>query len=200
MLALLLYLQQDKQPLAAEGSSLAAESTQEEQSSSADTNSEEQPKRQKEQVQKILANVRQNFGKIYVAPEFTEEDLVPVEMPDLDVSDFSGSDGGEEEEEEEDAADGETADDEVTKSKPAAAATDPGKVASQKSSRQVIRDLDEKISKYKQFLERAKSKHFSAIRFVTPKPLNRPSFVYRLIALIAGLRAKPLHAGQTLSP
>lgn len=140
-----------------------------------------------------------------MAPEFTEEDLVPVEMPDLDVSDFSGSDDeeadvGEEEEEQEDAADGETAGEEVTESKPTAADTDPGKVASQKSSRQVIRDLDEKISKYKQFLERAKSKHFSAIRFVTPKPLNHPSFVYCLIALIAGQRAKQLHAGQTLSP
>lgn len=112
-----------------------------------------------------------------MAPEFTEEDLVPVEMPDLDVSDLSGSDDEEadvreeEQEKQEEAAGGETADEEVAESKPAAAATDPGKVASQKSSRQVIRDLDEKISKYKQFLERAKSKHFSAIRFVTPKPL-----------------------------
>lgn len=121
-----------------------------------------------------------------------------MEMPDLDMSDFSGSDV--EEEEQEEAADGETAGEEVNESKPTAAATDPGKVVSQKSSRQVIRDLDEKISKYKQFLERAKSKHFSAIRFVTPKPLNHPSFVYCLIALIAGLRAKQLHAGQTLSP
>lgn len=141
-----------------------------------------------------------------MAPEFTEEDLVPVEMPDLDMSDLSGSDDEEadvreeEQEEQEEAAGGETADDEVAESKPAAAATDPGKVASQKSSRQVIRDLDEKISKYKQFLERAKSKHFSAIRFVTPKPLNHPSFVYCLIALIAGQRAKQLHAGQRLSP
>lgn len=189
-----------------EGSSLAAENKQEEQSSSTDTNSEEQQKRQKEQVQKILANVRQNFGKIYVAPEFTEEDLVPVEMPDLDVSDISGSDdeeadvGEEEQEEQMEAANGEEASEGVTASKHAAAATDPGKVASQKSSRQVIRDLDEKISKYKQFLERAKSKHFSAIRFVTPKPLNHPSSVYCLIALIAGQRAKQLHAGQTLSP
>lgn len=169
---------EDKEPLAAEGPSLAAENKQEEQSSGADTNSEEQQKRQKEQVQKILANVRQNFGKIYVAPEFTEEDLVPVEMPDLDVSDFSGSDdeepGGEEEEEEqqqqqEDAADGEAAGEEMMESKP-----DPGKGASQKSSRQVIRDLDEKISKYKQFLERAKSKHFSAIRI--PKALSEKVF------------------------
>lgn len=130
-----------------------------------------------------------------MAPEFTEEDLVPVEMPDLDVSDFSGSDdeeaGGEEEgeeeqqQQEEDAADGEAAGEEMTESKP-----DSGKGASQKSSRQVIRDLDEKISKYKQFLERAKSKHFSAIRFVTPKP-HHLSFVYGLICCDCGQRTKP---------
>nr|XP_024660028.1 nucleolar GTP-binding protein 2-like [Maylandia zebra] len=58
---------------------------------------EEEQQRQKEQVQKILANVRQNFGKISVAPEFSEEDLVPMDMPDLDMSDFSGSDGEEDE-------------------------------------------------------------------------------------------------------
>uniref|UniRef100_A0A665TDX5 Nucleolar GTP-binding protein 2 n=1 Tax=Echeneis naucrates TaxID=173247 RepID=A0A665TDX5_ECHNA len=68
-------------------------------------------------VQKILANVRQNFGKINVAPEFSEEDLVPEEEPN-----------------------------------------------GNKSSREVIRELDEKIAKYKQFLDRAKSKRFSAIR------------------------------------
>lgn len=130
-----------------------------------------------------------------MAPEFTEEDLVPVEMPDLDVSDFSGSDAedgdeGEEEEGEKEAAVGETAGEEVTESKPAAVATGLGKAASHKSSRQVIRDLDEKISKYKQFLERAKSKHFSAIRFVTPKALKHPSFGSCFIALIFGAESK----------
>ncbi|KAF1388231.1 hypothetical protein PFLUV_G00088040 [Perca fluviatilis] len=104
--------------------------------------------RKKEQVQKILSNVRQNFGKINVAPEFTEEDLVPVEMPDLELSDFSGSDGEEDSEEEE--------------------------AASNKSSREVIRELDEKISKYKHFLDRAKSKRFSAIRI--PKALSDKAF------------------------
>uniref|UniRef100_A0A665TGI5 Nucleolar GTP-binding protein 2 n=1 Tax=Echeneis naucrates TaxID=173247 RepID=A0A665TGI5_ECHNA len=78
---------------------------------------QQQQQRQKEQVQKILANVRQNFGKINVAPEFSEEDLVPEEEPN-----------------------------------------------GNKSSREVIRELDEKIAKYKQFLDRAKSKRFSAIR------------------------------------
>uniref|UniRef100_A0A3P8WW60 Nucleolar GTP-binding protein 2 n=1 Tax=Cynoglossus semilaevis TaxID=244447 RepID=A0A3P8WW60_CYNSE len=80
-----------------------------------------QQQKQKEQLQAILANVRQNFGKINVAPEFNDEDLVPVEIPDLDLSDFSAN---------------------------------------------VIRALDEKIAKYKQFLDRAKSKRFSEIRSV----------------------------------
>lgn len=140
--------------------------------------------------------MRQNFGKIYVAPEFTEEDLVPVEMPDLDASDFSGSDdeeagveegdgdeedgaGEEDAAGEDDGADVEPTVEKAEESKPTAA--DPSKAKGQKSSREVIRDLDEKISKYKQFLERAKNKRFSAIRSVTPKP-HHLSFVYCLIS------------------
>uniref|UniRef100_A0A3B4WJC6 Nucleolar GTP-binding protein 2 n=1 Tax=Seriola lalandi dorsalis TaxID=1841481 RepID=A0A3B4WJC6_SERLL len=134
---------------------------------------QQQQQRQKEQVQKILANVRQNFGKINVAPEFSEEDLVPVEMPDLDMSDFSGSDDEKDSEEEQDGeedrtsvgpADGGTEDSEPT-------TVQTGKAEnSNKSSREVIRELDEKITKYKQFLDRAKSKRFSAIRSVCPQP------------------------------
>uniref|UniRef100_A0A3B3RSK5 Nucleolar GTP-binding protein 2 n=1 Tax=Paramormyrops kingsleyae TaxID=1676925 RepID=A0A3B3RSK5_9TELE len=121
-----------------------------------------------EQVPKLLTNVRQNFGKINVGPEFTEEDLVPVE-----VSDFSdeeeehseeedvgsdGPDGGEESE------DGE---DESEKAEEPKAA--PAK-AEVKDSRQVVKELDQKIAKYKQFLSRAKCKRFSAIRI--PKSLT----------------------------
>lgn len=168
----LLDLFQDKQPLAVEGPSEVVENAQEEQADNPDGISEEQQQRQKEQVQKIVANVRQNFGKIYVAPEFNEEDLVPVEMPDLDMSDFSGSDG-EEESEEEESAEGERArvepaDGETEESEPTTAQT--GKANGNKSSHEVIRELDEKISKYKQFLDRAKSKRFSAIRFVFSHP------------------------------
>lgn len=119
--------------------------------------------RQKEQVQKILANVRQNFGKIYVAPEFNEEDLVPVEMPDLDMGDISGSDG----EAVDEGDDGEKDD---IAANPGAEETEESKSGGTKtnkakSSREVIRELDDKIFKYKQFLEQAKSKRFSAIRF-----------------------------------
>uniref|UniRef100_A0A8C6PGP8 Nucleolar GTP-binding protein 2 n=1 Tax=Nothobranchius furzeri TaxID=105023 RepID=A0A8C6PGP8_NOTFU len=115
----------------------------------------------KEQVQKILANVRQNFGKINVAPEFSEEDLIPVDMPDLDVSDFSGSDADEGDGEEDEAI-AKPADEEEGVSEAVTSQTDRAQV--KKSSREVIRELDEKIAKYKQFLDQAKSKRFSAIR------------------------------------
>ncbi|XP_040900968.1 nucleolar GTP-binding protein 2 [Toxotes jaculatrix] len=171
--------------LPVEGPSEVPENVQEEQPDNPDAKSEEQEEhqqrqqRQKEQVQQIVANVRQNFGKINVAPEFSEEDLVPVEMPDLDMSEFSGSDDeedGEEEEEEEDGEEDRTsveaANGETEVSEPTAAQA--GKANSNKSSREVIRELDEKIAKYKQFLDRAKSKRFSSIRI--PKALSEKVF------------------------
>lgn len=168
--------QEDKEQMAVEEPSEVAETEEQPDNPDAITEDEQQQRlqRQKEQVQKILTNVRQNFGKINVAPEFSEEDLVPVEMPDLDMSDLSDSgsedeeDSEDEEAEEEDgpseSADGQTED-----------STDAhtGK-ANGKSSREVIRELDEKISKYKQFLDRAKSKRFSAIRI--PKALSDKAF------------------------
>ncbi|XP_067457012.1 nucleolar GTP-binding protein 2 [Thunnus thynnus] len=175
--------QEDKEHLAVEGPSEVVENVQEEQPDKSEPLSAEheeqqhQQQRKKEEVQKILSNVRQNFGKINVAPEFSEEDLVPVEMPDLDISDFSGSDGEEdsEEEEEDEGGDGtvvEPADGETELSEPTTART--GKANYNKSSREVIRELDEKIAKYKQFLDRAKSKRFSAIRI--PKALSDKVF------------------------
>uniref|UniRef100_A0A667ZRK9 Nucleolar GTP-binding protein 2 n=1 Tax=Myripristis murdjan TaxID=586833 RepID=A0A667ZRK9_9TELE len=138
--------------------------------------SQDKEQLQKEQVQRILTSVRQNFGKINVAPEFSEEDLVPVEMPNLDLPDFSGSDGEEEVSEGEDdavedgtdvaPADGDTEVAETT--------AQTGKANGSASSREVIRELDEKIAKYKQFLDRAKSKRFSAIRI--PKALSDKVF------------------------
>ncbi|KAM9852715.1 nucleolar GTP-binding protein 2 [Aulostomus maculatus] len=168
--------QEDMEGLPAEGPSEVAEDVpagQLDESNVVCTEPEEQQhtQRQKEQVQKMLANVRQNFGKINVAPEFNEEDLVPVEMPDLDISDFSGSNDEEEEDGEEDGAD-EPAPEETQFSKPTAAQA--GKSNNSKSSREVIRELDEKIAKYKQFLDRAKSKRFSAIRI--PKALSDKVF------------------------
>lgn len=132
----------------------------------------EQLQRQKEQVQKILSNVRQNFGKINVAPEFSEEDLIPVEMPDLDVSDNSGSEADEDEGAEEDEGKVEPGEEEAE-----AAASQTEKANGKKSSQEVIRELDEKISKYKQFLDRAKSKRFSAIRSVLKSKFHCIFFV-----------------------
>ncbi|KAM4735005.1 nucleolar GTP-binding protein 2 [Anableps anableps] len=166
----------DEKALPIEGPPAAVENAQEQQPENLDGTSgeqEEQQQRQKEQVQKILANVRQNFGKISVAPEFTEEDLIPVEMPDLDLSDFSGSDadedvdedeGGEEDEPGVEPSDGDAED--------ASSQTDSTK--DKKSLKEVIREHDEKIAKYKQFLDRAKSKRFSAIRI--PKALSDKVF------------------------
>uniref|UniRef100_A0A3Q3LRJ4 Nucleolar GTP-binding protein 2 n=1 Tax=Labrus bergylta TaxID=56723 RepID=A0A3Q3LRJ4_9LABR len=168
----------DQEVLAVEGPSDMVENVQEEQLDNPDATSEEHKKQQqrqqkeKEQVQKILSNVRQNFGKINVAPEFSEEDLVPVEMPDLDVADYSGSDGEEDGEEE----DGE--DEDETKVKPADGETEvpepsttpTGKADGNKNPRAVVRELDAKIAKYKQFLDRAKSKRFSEIRSVCSHP------------------------------
>uniref|UniRef100_A0A667ZI24 Nucleolar GTP-binding protein 2 n=1 Tax=Myripristis murdjan TaxID=586833 RepID=A0A667ZI24_9TELE len=146
---LLCCFSQDKEQLPAEGLSEAAENVQEEQpeNQEGDTMSTEQ--------ERILTSVRQNFGKINVAPEFSEEDLVPVEMPNLDLPDFSGSDG------EEEVSEGE--DDAVEDGTDVAPADGDTEV--------VIRELDEKIAKYKQFLDRAKSKRFSAIRSVSCKHL-----------------------------
>uniref|UniRef100_A0A3B3CKM8 Nucleolar GTP-binding protein 2 n=1 Tax=Oryzias melastigma TaxID=30732 RepID=A0A3B3CKM8_ORYME len=146
------------------------ESMQEDALSSTSAEQEEQQQKKKEQVQKILSNVRQNFGKINVVPEFSEEDLVPVEMPDLDMSDFSGSEA-EEDEAEDERLEGDDGKNDAEKSIAETSGatnsqTDTDKEKDEKSSKDVIRELDAKIAKYKHFLDRAKSKRFSAIRSV----------------------------------
>ncbi|XP_068611864.1 nucleolar GTP-binding protein 2 [Brachionichthys hirsutus] len=167
---------ESKAPLAVEVPSGVVENMQEEKqdgpNAATEDHEEQRQQEQKEQVQKILANVRQNFGKIYVAPEFNEEDLVPVEMPDLDMSELSGSDDEEEDVGEEDQADVGAADGETVEPGPMTSET--CKETGSKGSREAIRELDVKISKYRHFLERAKSKHFSAIRI--PKELSDKVF------------------------
>ncbi|KAK5891981.1 hypothetical protein CesoFtcFv8_012406 [Champsocephalus esox] len=146
-----------KAPVPVEGPSEAVEVVMEEQTDNPAGVSEEQDEkkqRQKERVQKIISSVKQNFGKINVAPEFNEEDLVPVEMPDLGLSDLSGSDG------------------EGEGDKPTTAPTD--KTDAKKKPRATIRQLDEKINKYKHFLDRAQNKCFSSIRI--PKALAEKAF------------------------
>uniref|UniRef100_A0A8C5AX58 Nucleolar GTP-binding protein 2 n=1 Tax=Gadus morhua TaxID=8049 RepID=A0A8C5AX58_GADMO len=156
--------------------------------------------KQKEQVQKILAGVRQNFGKISVAPEFNDEDLDPVEMADLDPSDFSDveeedeEDAGEEEKEEEQQEEQAAAGGQVGRPSTAAAGVTKG-------PSNTIRQLDEKIAKYKQFLDRAKSKRFSAIRYVPqPGPIP-PSSLWPLGARAIPLgRSKKRRAGEEETP
>lgn len=141
-------------------------------SSSSGQEAQEQQSHQQEQVQRMLASIRQNFGKINVAPEFSEEDLVPVEMPDLPDtfgSEDEGSEeneGGSEDEDGEGEEEEETGGDEVAEK---AAEEGPAAQAGgskSKSAREVNRELDGKIAKLKHFLDRAKSKRFSAIRSV----------------------------------
>uniref|UniRef100_A0A8C7XMY7 Nucleolar GTP-binding protein 2 n=1 Tax=Oryzias sinensis TaxID=183150 RepID=A0A8C7XMY7_9TELE len=118
---------------------------------------EQQQQRKKEQVQKILANVRQNFGKINVAPEFSEEDLVPEE--DAEDERLEGDDSNVDNDAEKSTGDAEM-------SVPTNSQTETNMEKDAKSSKQVLQELDAKIAKYKHFLDRAKSKRFSAIRSV----------------------------------
>lgn len=89
-----------------------------------------------------LSHVRQNFGKLNVAPQFSQEDLVPVNMLDADETD------SELEEEKEDCC-------------------PPGRAG----TKAVLKSLEEKIAKYKRFLDKAKAKRFSAIRYGLASPL-----------------------------
>lgn len=126
-------------------------------------------KKKKEEVQKLFNDVKQNFGKINVAPEFSEEDLVPVEM--LDMMEASGSEDEEEEEEEEkEQVEEETGEQQEEESSVSESTAKAGK----KSTEEVNKEMDEKIAKLKHFLDRAKSKHFSAIRI--PKGLSEKVF------------------------
>lgn len=103
------------------------------------------------EMQQILARVRQNFGKINVGPQFSEDDLVPVEMSDLEDLESSA-----EEEEQEQEQLGEDADEECSR--------DTQEEPVENDTKAVIRALDEKIAKYQKFLNKAKAKKFSAIR------------------------------------
>lgn len=107
-----------------------------------DTNSE---------MQQILARVRQNFGRINVVPQFSGDDLVPLEMSDIDEELESSS--AEEEEEQEQQGD------EEEESYP-----EPQEEHVENDTKAVIKALDEKIAKYQKFLNKAKAKKFSAVR------------------------------------
>ncbi|XP_074236633.1 nucleolar GTP-binding protein 2 isoform X2 [Saimiri boliviensis] len=103
------------------------------------------------EMQQILARVRQNFGKINVVPQFSEDDLVPVEVSDLEEALDSFSD--EEVEEQEQQRDA------VEESSSESEEEHVGN-----DTKAVIKALDEKIAKYQKFLDKAKAKKFSAVR------------------------------------
>ncbi|OCT94829.1 hypothetical protein XELAEV_18012510mg [Xenopus laevis] len=125
--------------------------------------SQDQEEPDRNQIKDLMSNVRQNFGKIYVAPEFSEEDLVPIDgIPD--ISDV-------ESEEEEDPSE-----EEETEEKSNNLLTDGTKNSNTKdrSAKALVKELDDRIAKYKRFLEKAKAKRFSALRI--PKQLTENLF------------------------
>uniref|UniRef100_A0A8C0QXR5 Nucleolar GTP-binding protein 2 n=1 Tax=Canis lupus dingo TaxID=286419 RepID=A0A8C0QXR5_CANLU len=103
--------------------------------------------------EQILARVRQNFGKINVVPQFSGDDLVPLEMSDVDeeLESFSGEE--EEQQEEEEDQPGDSEEESCQESQEEHAGND---------TKAVIKALDEKIAKYQKFLNKAKAKKFSA--------------------------------------
>uniref|UniRef100_A0A8C9UQX8 Nucleolar GTP-binding protein 2 n=1 Tax=Spermophilus dauricus TaxID=99837 RepID=A0A8C9UQX8_SPEDA len=104
------------------------------------------------EMQQILTRVRQNFGKINVVPQFSGDDLVPVEVSDIEEELESLS--AEEEEEEEQPGEEDEAESYQE------SLEEPG----QSDTKAVIKALDEKIAKYQKFLNKAKAKKFSAVR------------------------------------
>ncbi|NXH18545.1 NOG2 protein, partial [Bucco capensis] len=128
---------------------------------------EEEKRSTDSEMKQLMSHVRQNFGRINVAPQFSEEDLVPVDVPGFEETDSDAS--GEEEEQEEEKEEHEPAQHAGEQEESQLAV--PG---ARESSRAVLKALDEKIAKYKKFLDKAKAKRFSAIRI--PKQLTEKVF------------------------
>ncbi|XP_071624212.1 nucleolar GTP-binding protein 2 [Heliangelus exortis] len=116
------------------------------------------------EIKQLMSHVRQNFGRINVAPEFSEEDLIPVDVPGFETDNDSS---GEEEQEEE----GEECKQQQDAGEEESQVVAPG---AKESSKAVLKALDEKIAKYKKFLDKARAKRFSAIRI--PKQLTEKVF------------------------
>nr|XP_019582112.1 PREDICTED: nucleolar GTP-binding protein 2 [Rhinolophus sinicus] len=107
------------------------------------------------EMQQILARVRQNFGKINVVPQFSGDDLVPLEMSDIDEELENSCAEEEEEEEEGQQRQGDDEEESYPESQEEHVEND---------TKAVIKALDEKIAKYQKFLDKAKAKKFSAVR------------------------------------
>ncbi|KTF87529.1 hypothetical protein cypCar_00007186 [Cyprinus carpio] len=105
----------------------------------------------KEEMQKIFSNVKQNFGKINVAPEFSEEDLVPVEIPDILDPSWSEDEDEQDEENEEDE---EKVEEQIGgQQKEESSVSESPTKAEKKSTCDVNKEMDEKIAKLKHFLD-----------------------------------------------
>uniref|UniRef100_A0A8C5LWN5 Nucleolar GTP-binding protein 2 n=1 Tax=Leptobrachium leishanense TaxID=445787 RepID=A0A8C5LWN5_9ANUR len=124
------------------------------------TDGQEDESSGKKEMKELMSTVRQNFGKINVAPEFSGEDLAPIEMDGL--SDFSDLDSEDEDNVEIEEESKETNEDNKLK--------DDLTVPKKQNSKTLLKDLDDRIEKYKKFLDKAKAKRFSALRI--PKELN----------------------------
>ncbi|KAM8796200.1 NOG2 protein, partial [Eudromia elegans] len=118
------------------------------------------------EIKQLMSHVRQNFGRINVAPEFSEEDLVPVDVSGFETDSDSPA---EEEEEEEEEKENEQHQESAIEGESQSAVQD-----ARESSKAVIKALEEKIAKCKKFLDKAKAKRFSAIRI--PKQLTEKVF------------------------
>ncbi|KAG8451502.1 hypothetical protein GDO86_003638 [Hymenochirus boettgeri] len=122
--------------------------------------SQEQEIPERNEMKQLMSHVRQNFGKITVAPEFSQEDLVPFEIEGIpDISDVESEE--EEEELESPCRELQTDGIENTGTK-------------DKETKVLLKDLDDRIAKYKKFLAKAKAKRFSALRI--PKHLTENMF------------------------
>ncbi|XP_072211365.1 nucleolar GTP-binding protein 2 [Excalfactoria chinensis] len=156
------------EPPASEGAMTSSQSNNEKEiSESVESNVEptEEKKNTDTEMKQLMANVRQNFGRINVAPQFSEEDLIPVDVPGFDETD---SDLPEEEEQEEEEEENEQHQDSVEEE------SEPTVESGRESSKAVLQALEEKIAKCKKFLDKAKAKRFSAIRI--PKQLSEKVF------------------------
>ncbi|NXT85734.1 NOG2 protein, partial [Zapornia atra] len=156
------------QPHALEVAMTSSQDTNEEKISESVESSVEpaEEKNNTDEIRQLMSHVRQNFGRINVAPQFSEEDLVPVDLPGFDEeeSDFSGEEEREEEKEENEQQQDPAEEEESQLAVPSA----------RESSKAALQALDEKIAKYKKFLDKAKAKRFSAIRI--PKQLSEKVF------------------------
>ncbi|NXM06003.1 NOG2 protein, partial [Tyrannus savana] len=116
------------------------------------------------EIRQLMSHVRQNFGRINVAPQFSEEDLVPVDVPGFDETDSDSCGEEEQEEEKENEQHQDAGEEESQVAAPSA----------RESPKAVLKALEDKIAKYKKFLDKAKAKRFSAIRI--PKGLSDKVF------------------------